>query len=41
MITSLLRYVAFDNMSNGDNAAMASMDIIGITATNTVEQQQL
>ena len=28
-------------MSNGDNAAMASMDIIGITATKAVEQPQL
>ena len=41
MRSSLLRHVAFDNMSNGDDEAMASMDIIGITTTKGVEQQQL
>ena len=41
MRSSLLRHGTFDNMSNGDNAAMASMDINGITATKAVEQQQL
>ena len=40
MRSSLLRHGAFDNMSNSDNAAMASMDIIGITGTKAVEQQQ-
>ena len=36
-----MRHVAFDSMSNGNYAAMASMDIIGITATKAEEQQQL
>jgi hypothetical protein len=41
MRSSVLRHVVFDNMSNGNDAAMASMDIIGITATKAVQQQQL